>query len=477
MSRGFRSLVGIVALISAVLFTAVAAGQYWFLSHQLRQQTTDDLKTMSEDLRDDIAFSDAWNLEGYRRITSAPEIYFVLTSNGTLVDLHGYQGMLPKVSFPFRFEYDRPFQFTSDIGEKWNLYVHRLRDGLVILGVREAMTPPNINERFAKSAARFGSSAADATKTPERAIDEAFDFAIIDSDGTLRWGISGIPLKTAAPNIPDRAMLTPVQLLNGNLYSSFIEPVTSKSGQKVGLIRVFEDVTDEQRVLHQSLLFNVIIAVVLWSLTVGAVSMYFKRARPSQISCAQIPFLEESETVEFKSSLRWDYVQQRTTKEAERTVAKAVVGFLNSENGGTLIIGISDRKEVLGLDLDYLTFKSAKLDLRPTGRKPAARSDRDVFEQVLRQILINIVGERHCARWIKLRFCSLQGKDICIVTVAPASEPVFLTEEGGGKLYIRVGNSTRPFGVQEALAYAGDRWAAPTLRRFHLRSSAPLPAG
>jgi len=248
MSRSFRSLVGIVALISAILFTAVAAGQYWFLSHQLRQETTDDLKTMSEGLRNDIAFSDGWNLEGYRRITSAPEIYFVLTSNGTLVDFHGYKGMLPKVSFPFRFEYDRPFQFTSDVGEMWNLYVHRLSDGLVILGVRDAMTPPNVNERFAKSAARFGGSAADALRTSERAIDEAFDFAIIDSDGTLRWGITGIPLKTAAPDIPDLAKLAPVQLLNGNLYSSFIEPVTSKSGQKVGLIRVFEDVTDEQRV-------------------------------------------------------------------------------------------------------------------------------------------------------------------------------------------------------------------------------------
>src|SRR5216684_4385705 len=108
----------------------------------------------------------------------------------------------------------------------------------------------------------------------------------------VRWGMGGIPLKTTAPEIPDRATLAPVQHFNGNLYSWFVEPVTSKSGQKVGVIRVFEDVTDEEHLLHQSAIFNIAIAAFLWSLMVGAVAMYLKHARASEISCAQIPFLE-----------------------------------------------------------------------------------------------------------------------------------------------------------------------------------------
>ncbi len=44
----------------------------------------------------------------------------------------------------------------------------------------------------------------------------------------------------------------------------------------------------------------------------------------------------------------------------EEAVAKAVVGFLNSEQGGTLIIGIADTKVVLGLEADYGTFKNIK---------------------------------------------------------------------------------------------------------------------
>jgi predicted HTH transcriptional regulator len=174
--------------------------------------------------------------------------------------------------------------------------------------------------------------------------------------------------------------------------------------------------------------------------------------------------LDESETVEFKSSLRWDYVQQKPSKELERAIVKAAVGFMNSENGGTLIIGMSDSKEVLGLQPDYTSFKSVK-------------PDRDGFEQAFRQILIAAIGERRCVRWVKTSFCTLLGKELCVVTVAPSSEPVFLEGEAGGQLFVRVGNSTRPFDAKEALAYARDRWGGLAMPRWHAHKPIPHPAG
>lgn len=190
-------------------------------------------------MREDIAYTDAWNLEGYRRTTSGPDIYVVLTSGRTLIDLHGYrESMLSRVDLPFRVEYDRPIQFTSDVDETWYLYIHRLDDGVVILGARIEIIPPNVNERFVENAARFGRTVADAAKLPERAIDEAFDFAVIDATGTLRRAIGGIPLKTAAPEIPDRAAFVPLLHFDGDLFASFVQPVMSRSGQKVGVIRV-----------------------------------------------------------------------------------------------------------------------------------------------------------------------------------------------------------------------------------------------
>jgi len=451
MPNSFRRLVGTIALVFAVLFTTVGLGQYWFLRWQLHEETTNDLQHLAEEMRDQIAFSETWNLQSYRRTTEGPDVYFVIAQNGTLVDTHGYlPGMLSHVSIPFTFQYDRSAPFSSDVGEDWDLYVHKLRDGLVVLGSRKEITPEGIDSLFSSNALKFGQTVAEALQTPERAIHEAFDYAIIDQNGTLRWAIGGIPLRASPPLIPTNHTLAPMRYIDKKTYASFLQPIRTRAGTPVGLVSVFEDVTDEQRTLHQSAVFNGGVAAFLWVVSVTFSAAYLRRGRPTTISCAQIPLLDEGETVEFKSSLRWDYVKQKPSKELERAIVKTVIGFLNSESGGTLVIGMSDTKEVLGLQADYATFRSVK-------------PDRDGFEQMLRQVLIKAIGERRCARWVKTRFCSLQGKELCVVTVAPSSEPVFSEEETGGQLYVRVGNTTRPFGVQEALAYARDRWGGLTI--------------
>jgi len=42
----------------------------------------------------------------------------------------------------------------------------------------------------------------------------------------------------------------------------------------------------------------------------------------------------ESNTLEFKSSARWDYHQTKHNKALEMVVAKTLAGFLNSEDAG-----------------------------------------------------------------------------------------------------------------------------------------------
>jgi hypothetical protein len=465
MSRSFRSLVVTTSLVFAILFTIAAGGQYWFLRWQLDQEIVSGLKDHAEKVCKSIAFEDHWNLQGYRR-SGGPDDYLLMAQNGTVIDAEGdyIREMNLHVSLPFALEYDHPISFLSDVGEDWNMYVHKLSDGIVVIGVRKDETPEGISERFASSAAQFGASVDEAMRTSDRKIDEAFDFAIIDNNQILLRAYGGIPLKISSIAMSASMTFARVHLDKGETQDVFLEPVKSKSGSVVGFISDFQDVTWAERVLRKSAAFNAIIAVLLWVITVAFFTVYQRRVRPSTISCDQIPCLDEDETVEFKSSLRWDYINQKSSKEVERAIVKAIVGFMNSEKGGTLIIGISDSKEVLGLQADYASFKSQK-------------SDRDIFELTLRQILITAVGERGCARWVKTRFCSLQGKEVCVVTVAPSSDPVFLEEEGTGKLFVRVGNSTRPFGAKEALAYARDRWGGFALPRLRFRRPIPNPAG
>ena len=457
MSRTFRSLLGRAAFLFALLFTTAAAAQYLFLRWKLTNESKSYLQDSAKDMRNQIAFVDAWDLRGYRRWSGGPSTYVVMAQNGTLIDTYGYlRSMIPhNVSLPFAVPYDHPTQFSSDVGEDWILYVHELRDGIVVLGTRKDTAPEGINTLFGSNAERFGANVADALRTQERTIDEAFDYAVLDANGVLLRAIGGIPLKASPPAIPQQATLVPVNRIQDKMYVALLDPLVSKSRDAVGLISVFEDVTDDQHLLRQSAIFNGAVVILLWLATVAFAAAYLRRTRPSAISCSQIPFLDEGETVEFKSSLRWDYVKQKANPDLERVVVKTIVGFLNSENGGTLIIGMSDGKQVLGLEADYASFKTTK-------------PDRDGFELRLHSMLISAIGESRCTRYIKPHFCSLHGKELCIITVAPASEPVFLEQED--QLYVRVGNSTRPFGVQEALDYSRDRW--PLVRPHSRRPDA-----
>ena len=55
--------------------------------------------------------------------------------------------------------------------------------------------------------------------------------------------------------------------------------------------------------------------------------------------------------MEFKSTLRWDVVQQQPNEALRKSCVKTIAAFMNSE-GGTLLIGVEDDGNILGLDKD-----------------------------------------------------------------------------------------------------------------------------
>ena len=63
----------------------------------------------------------------------------------------------------------------------------------------------------------------------------------------------------------------------------------------------------------------------------------------------------ESDELEFKSSLRWDYKQEAVNKRLEDVVVKSIAAFGNGQ-GGTLLIGVNDVGTPLGLEHDYTTL-------------------------------------------------------------------------------------------------------------------------
>lgn len=63
----------------------------------------------------------------------------------------------------------------------------------------------------------------------------------------------------------------------------------------------------------------------------------------------------ESSTVEFKSSYLWDYAEEDFNKLIRMQVLKAICALINAD-GGDIIIGVSDNKEIIGIqkDIEYL---------------------------------------------------------------------------------------------------------------------------
>ncbi|MCY4659244.1 MAG: DUF262 domain-containing protein [Acidobacteria bacterium] len=150
----------------------------------------------------------------------------------------------------------------------------------------------------------------------------------------------------------------------------------------------------------------------------------------------------EGETLEFKSSLRWDRREERVNKALEGVVVKTLAAFLNAA-GGTLLIGVDDAGAAVGLAADYESLH---------------RKDRDGFEQHLLAVLVRDLGESASSSFLTINFHEIDGQDICQVTVEPSDHPIYVEHQNEALFYLRVGNGTRAVPVNEAVQYVGQRW-------------------
>jgi len=152
----------------------------------------------------------------------------------------------------------------------------------------------------------------------------------------------------------------------------------------------------------------------------------------------------ESETVEFKGSLRWDFRSQQVNRALEKTIARTVAAFMNAK-GGTLVIGVSDEGKLLGLEADFATL--------------GVRRDRDGWEQALINVL-NTYLSKEVAALASVTFADIDGKTVAVLHADPALRPVYLTDNNIAELYVRSGNTTQQLDVKQANEYIKQRFPA-----------------
>lgn len=150
---------------------------------------------------------------------------------------------------------------------------------------------------------------------------------------------------------------------------------------------------------------------------------------------------DESHELEFKSTFQWDMRQGKQNKDLQREVLKTLAAFMNTD-GGTLAIGVTDEKEIIGL----------KHDLNLVG------DSIDKFENRLMSVAATAMGTPNMA-FCKIRFADApEGRKVCVIEVAPAKSPVFVDFQGKHDFYIRRGNATVSLNGSDQHAFTRQRF-------------------
>jgi hypothetical protein len=155
----------------------------------------------------------------------------------------------------------------------------------------------------------------------------------------------------------------------------------------------------------------------------------------------------ENGQVEFKTTLRYDMRQNMVNKKMEEVILKTLAAFSNGQ-GGTLIMGVTDDLEVIGLENDYKTLKNGT---------------KDEFELHLRNLVNNAYGVEFATNNLTVNFPVVNDVEICTVDIKPGIKPVFteVTDKSGQKskkFYLRSGNSSQEVDITEVASYINSRF-------------------
>ena len=150
----------------------------------------------------------------------------------------------------------------------------------------------------------------------------------------------------------------------------------------------------------------------------------------------------ESKTLEFKSTLRWNLVEDRKDdKRVTHAALKTIAAFLNTE-GGDLLIGVADDGAVVGIERDRL-------------------ENDDKFMRHLAQVVRNGLGDR-AGTCIDPGIQIVDGKGVCVVSCQRSPEPVFLrwkgVEKDGGDFFVRSGPGTVKLSPDDTREYIRTRF-------------------
>ena len=134
-------------------------------------------------------------------------------------------------------------------------------------------------------------------------------------------------------------------------------------------------------------------------------------------------------------------------KKLEQVIVKTVAAFANAQ-GGSLLIGVDNDGQTVGLSRDYESLGEA---------------NRDRFELHLRNVLNQYLGAAFVASKVQIQFHAVDDVDVCQVDITTAKEPVIVAmkdKDGQSveKFYARSGNSSQEIPMREMSSYVKEHF-------------------
>lgn len=149
----------------------------------------------------------------------------------------------------------------------------------------------------------------------------------------------------------------------------------------------------------------------------------------------------ESDTVEFKASMLYDYKTKTKNRALKDGILKEVVAFMNAK-GGTIYVGVSDSKEILGIEKDY------KLVGRHAGWDGWSLAFVDAVK-TLGPVASACVSHKPVV---------IAGRTVAKIIVRKGRHQAYLDPGGRGEFVVRMGSESVQLSTKDAAEYMRDRF-------------------
>ncbi len=167
----------------------------------------------------------------------------------------------------------------------------------------------------------------------------------------------------------------------------------------------------------------------------------FAEARMPHKDIKQIIAEGEGTTIEFKSSLRWDYNKKKVNPKLGLEICKAASAMMNTA-GGVILIGVDDNGLIIGLEQDFHSWAGNK---------------KDKFNRMLSQMHSDSIGKENAVHVIPT-WDEIEEKTICRINIPTSNYPIYFRSGIEREFYIRIGASNRRLDIEEANSYITKHW-------------------